>query len=126
MFVSTETVLAFTGASVLRSRSLVMAQTCPIVSGVDGNGVYCLHYCLYALFYPDTVRQDCNVTSDPLVRNTCAIGECCLCVGTRQALLQGLLLCVCFVCLAKVPDLVCLHLRLRYFTHFKQHFQCGQ
>ena len=74
MFVSTETVLAFTGASVLRSRSLVMAQTCPIVSGVDDKGVYCLRCCLYALFYPDTVRQDCNVTSDPLVRNTCAIG----------------------------------------------------
>lgn len=62
----------FTGASVLRSRSLVMAQTCPMVSGVDGNCVYCLRYCLCALFYPDTVRQDCNVTSDPLVRNTCA------------------------------------------------------
>jgi hypothetical protein len=29
-----------------------------------------------------------------------------LCVGTRQALLQGLLLCVGFVCLANVPDLV--------------------
>ena len=27
-------------------------------------------------------------------------------VGTRQALLQGLLLCVSFVCLANVPDLV--------------------
>ena len=30
-----------------------------------------------------------------------------LCVGTRQALLQGWLLCVGFVCLANVPDLVC-------------------
>ncbi len=29
-----------------------------------------------------------------------------LCVGTRQALLQGWLLCVGFVCLANVPDLV--------------------
>jgi len=29
----------FTGASVLRSRSLVMAQTSPIVSGVDVKGV---------------------------------------------------------------------------------------
>ena len=27
-------------------------------------------------------------------------------VGTRQALLQGWLLCVCLVCLANVPDLV--------------------
>ena len=66
--------MKFTGASVLRSRSLVLAQSCPIVSGVDDKGVYCLRCCLYALFYPDTVRQDCNVTSDPLVRNTCAIG----------------------------------------------------
>ena len=33
--------------------------------------------------------------------------DCCLCVGTRQALLQGWHLCVGFVCLANVPDLVC-------------------
>jgi len=37
----------------------------------------------------------------------CPTAECCLCVGTRQALLQGWLLCVGFVCLANVPDLVC-------------------
>ena len=37
----------------------------------------------------------------------CPTVECCLCVGTRQALLQGWLLCVGFVCLANVPDLVC-------------------
>jgi hypothetical protein len=36
----------------------------------------------------------------------CPTAECCLCVGTRQALLQGWLLCVGFVCLANVPDLV--------------------
>ena len=36
----------------------------------------------------------------------CPTAECCLCVGTRQALLQGWLLCVDFVCLANVPDLV--------------------
>ena len=36
----------------------------------------------------------------------CPTVECCLCVGTRQALLQGWLLCVGFVCLANVPDLV--------------------
>ena len=36
----------------------------------------------------------------------CRTVECCLCVGTRQALLQGWLLCVGFVCLANVPDLV--------------------
>ena len=32
-------------------------------------------------------------------------------VGTRQALLQGWLLCVGFVCLANVPDLVALAIR---------------
>jgi hypothetical protein len=36
----------------------------------------------------------------------CPTAECCLWVGTRQALLQGWLLCVGFVCLANVPDLV--------------------
>ena len=32
----------------------------------------------------------------------CRTAECCLCVGTWQALLQGWLLCVGFVCLANV------------------------
>jgi uncharacterized protein (AIM24 family) len=36
----------------------------------------------------------------------CPTVECCLCFGTRQALLQGWLLCVGYVCLANVPDLV--------------------
>ena len=36
----------------------------------------------------------------------CPTAECCLCVGTRQALFQGWLLCIGFVCLANVPDLV--------------------
>jgi hypothetical protein len=36
----------------------------------------------------------------------CPPAEYCLCVGTKQALLQGWLLCVGFVCLANVPELV--------------------
>ena len=53
----------------------------------------------------------------------CRTLECCLCVGTRQALLQGRLLCPGFACLAKEPDLVrwLFFLRqrnmIRYFFH---------
>ena len=47
----------------------------------------------------------------------CRTVECCLCVGTRQALLQGWLLCVGFVCLANVPDLV-RWLLLHHRTYF--------
>jgi hypothetical protein len=48
----------------------------------------------------------------------CLTAECCLCVGTRQALLQGWLLCVGLVCLANVPDLVAL--AIRDFAYFVQ------
>ena len=53
----------------------------------------------------------------------CPTVECCLCVGKRQALLQGWLLCVGFVCLANVPDLV----RWRYLSftiYFSFLFYC--
>jgi hypothetical protein len=45
----------------------------------------------------------------------CPTAECCLCIGTRQALLQRWLLCVGFVCLADVPDLVCWLIKVSIF-----------
>ena len=48
----------------------------------------------------------------------CRTLECCLCVDTRQALLQGWLMCVGFVCLANVPDLVALAIRNFAFVSF--------
>ena len=48
------------------------------------------------------ILMNCIVTDD--IYSSAGVRR--LCVGTRQALLQGWLLCVGFVCLANVPGLV--------------------
>ena len=82
-------------------------------------------HCYY--FYP-------NFAKPPVVRSPffsvcynvglCLTAECCLCVGTRQALLQGWLLCVGFVCLANVPDLVRRLGLLLLESYFKVSINC--
>jgi hypothetical protein len=56
----------------------------------------------WALVSTNDMLLKCRTNDD--IYSSVGVGG--LCVGTRQALLQGWLLCVGIVCLANVPDLV--------------------